>query len=347
MQTRIPHRPLLKVSGIVALLLLAFWVASLFPDLMLALIASGLAAFVLRPIVKLLEFRVGMKRAFAILTTFVVIGGSMLYFFLNLIPFLLDRARSVYDQFRNFPFDAKLAEVAHSVEKSIPFVSASELAKGIHTYIGQSIQQLGSALQNSIAMLVTLAIVPFVTYFILAEGDKALKKLIEQVPNKYFEMTLNVLNKIQRDLKGYLRGWILDSVIIGLVSMVGYSVIGIDYPILLGAIAGTANLIPYLGPIVGAVPAFLLSLTQYGDMRMLLPIIVVTFLVQMIDNILVQPMCYAKTVDMHPLTVIIVLVIGNELMGVLGMLLAIPLFTIVKVSALETYWGLKHYRITS
>ncbi len=347
MQPPTAHRPLLKVSLIVALLLLAFWVASLFPDLVLALIASGLAAFILSPVVRWLEFRVGLKRSFAILVTFLVIGGAVVALFLNLIPFLIDRARSVYNQLSTFPFEEKLTEAARGVEKSIPFLSAAELSKGVQSYISGSVQQFSSVLQNSLAALVTLAIVPFVTYFILAEGHTGLKKLIERVPNKYFEMTLNVLNKIQRDLKGYLRGWILDSIIIGLISMLGYSVIGVDYPILLGSIAGAANLIPYLGPVVGAVPAFLISLTQYGDMRLLIPIIIVTFAVQMIDNILVQPLCYAKTVDMHPLTVILVLVVGNELMGVIGMLLAIPLFTIVKVSAIESYWGLKNYRITA
>jgi predicted PurR-regulated permease PerM len=347
MQPPTAHRPLLKVSLIVMLLLLAFWVASQFPDLVLALIASGLAAFVLSPVVRWLEFRVGMKRTFAILSTFVVIGGAVLFIFLNLIPFLIDRARSIYTQLGSFPFDEKLTEAARGVEKSIPFISAAEVSKGIHAFISESLQQLSSVLQNSLATLVTLAIVPFVTYFVLAEGNTGLKKLIERVPNKYFEMALNVLHKIQRDLRGYLRGWILDSIIIGLVSMVGYSLIGVDYPILLGSIAGAANLIPYLGPVVGAIPAFLISLTQHGDMRLLIPIIIVTFLVQMIDNTLVQPFCYAKTVDMHPLTVILVLVVGNELMGVIGMLLAIPLFTIVKVTAIESYWGLKNYRITS
>ncbi|MEX0602155.1 MAG: AI-2E family transporter, partial [Bacteroidota bacterium] len=168
-----------------------------------------------------------------------------------------------------------------------------------------------------------------------------------RVPNKYFEMTMNVLNKIRRDLVGYLRGWILDSLIIGLLSMLGLWVLGVDNPILIGAIAGVANLIPYLGPVVGAVPAFLVSITQFGDFRLLVPIAVLTVAIQTIDNIVVQPLCFSKTVDMHPLTVILVLVVGNQLMGIVGMLFAIPIATILKVSVRETYWGLKNYRITA
>jgi len=70
-------------------------------------------------------------------------------------------------------------------------------------------------------------------------------------------------------------------------------------------------------------------------------------LVQVLDNIIIQPLCFSKTVDMHPVTVIFVLIVGNSLMGIAGMLLAIPIATILKSSAIETYWGLKHYRITA
>ena len=205
----------------------------------------------------------------------------------------------------------------------------------------------GQFLDGLASFLVNLAIVPFITYFILAEGDLAFKHLIEKVPNKYFEMTLNVLNRMQKDLVGYMRGWILDSIIIGLLSVVGYMIIGVEYPFLIGAVAGVANLVPYLGPIAGAVPAFLVTLTQYGDFQMAVPIIVLTFTIQMIDNTIVQPICFSKAVDMHPVTVIFVLIIGNTLMGVAGMLLAIPLATILKATGVETYWGLSRYRITA
>jgi predicted PurR-regulated permease PerM len=69
--------------------------------------------------------------------------------------------------------------------------------------------------------------------------------------------------------------------------------------------------------------------------------------VQLLDNVIIQPICFSKTVDMHPVTVILVLIIGNSMMGVAGMLLAIPIATILIASAVETYWGLKNYQITA
>lgn len=341
------NRPAIKVTSILAAILVSFWVSTFFPTLLLTLILSALLAFVLRPIVTFLEFRMGMRRGISIAVVFLVTGGLFVLSAIQLIPMLIERAREMYEGFRNFPFDAKLDEVSRDLTKNVPFVNPESVSLKIHGILKSGLQLLGESLGGIAGFAVNLVIVPFVTYFILAEWDIALKKLIERVPNKYFEMTLNVFNKIQTDLVGYLRGWILDSVIVGILSIVAYSVVGVKYALLLGIVAGISNLIPYVGPFVGVIPAFFVSLAQFGDFRQFAPIIIQMLAVQMVDNTIIQPMCFAKTVDMHPLTVIIVLIVGNELMGVAGMLLAIPIATILKASAIETYWGLKNYQITA
>jgi len=347
MQPFIANRPILKVSVLLAVLLAGFWIGSLVPSLVLALILSTLIAFILKPVVKILEFRLGLRRSISILCVFILAGGSIVLISFETVPFLIERFQHLYDQFRTFPFQDKLNIAAQDLARLIPFLDAAEVSTKANKFIENGLSALGQGIENIFPFVAMIAIVPFITYFVLAEGDRALKRLIERVPNKYFEMSLNVLNKIQRDLVGYLRGWILDSLIIGVLSIGGLWLIGIDYPFLIGGIAGIANLVPYLGPVVGAVPAFLVSLTQYGDFRMLVPIAVLTIAIQTIDNVVVQPLCFAKTVDMHPLTVILVLIVGNELMGVIGMLFAIPIATILKVSTVETYWGLRNYRITA
>lgn len=340
------HRPFLKVVILVSILILGFWIASFFPDLVLALIIAGLISFILKPLVKFLEFRTGLRRSLSVFAVMLFAGSVLVLVATELLPLIFRRLESLLRSFQNYPFEQKIAEAVQQYTKKVPFVTSEEVSAQVHSIIASTLGQFVAALKNFLTTAVTLSIIPFVTYFILAEGDKGLKKVIERVPNKYFEMTLNVISKIEHDLIGYLRGWILDSIIIGLLSIAGYFFIGVEYPIVIGVIAGVANLIPYLGPVVGAVPAFLVSLTQFGDARLLIPIIAVTLIVQAIDNTVVQPLCFAKTVDMHPLTVILALIIGNQLMGIAGMLLAIPLTTILKVSAEETYWGLRNYRIT-
>jgi predicted PurR-regulated permease PerM len=341
------NRPFVKVLFLLALISAGFWVASQFPDLVITLIISALAAFVLKPVVTILEFRLGMRRSIAIATTFASLLAVLTYLSFEVLPLLVDGVKTMYAQVKVFPFEQKLNQAAKEFAGQSLFVNAEMIVQKVNAALAAGTEAFGSMLGSAAGFLVNLAILPFITYFILAEWDDLQKKLIEKVPNKYFEMTLNVINRIEKDLVGYMRGWILDSIIICLLSVVGYAMIGVDYPILIGVIAGVANLVPYLGPIVGAVPAFMVSVMQYGDFSKALPIVLLTFAIQMIDNTIVQPLCFSKSIDMHPVTVILVLIIGNEMMGVAGMVVAIPLFTILKASATETYWGLKNYRITA
>jgi predicted PurR-regulated permease PerM len=347
MTTGSSNRPAIKVAALLSIIVLSFWVASYFPSLVVMLIVSGLVAFILKPVVKLLEFRFGFRRSISIAFVFLSVGGILVLVSLQLVPYVVDRVREMYEGFKNFPLDAKLSEMTQDLSKHIPFTNPETLTQKIRGILEGGLQMLGDGLGGVAGFAVNLFIVPFVTYFILAESDTAVKKLIERVPNKYFEMTLNVINKIQTDLVGYLRGWILDSVIVGILSIIAYFLLGVKYAILLGVLAGISNLIPYVGPFAGVVPALLVSVTQFGDFRQVAPILIQMLVVQTVDNTFVQPLCFAKTVDMHPLTVILVLIVGNELMGVAGMLLAIPIATILKASAVETYWGLKNYQITA
>ncbi len=341
------NRPFVKVAILLAVIVLCFWIASYFSGLVLTLIVSGLSAFVMKPVVKFLEFRLGMRRSLSIAIVFLLAGSATVIGLMQIIPLFTNTVRSMYEAFKLFDFDAKLTDVAKGVTAHTPFLKPEDLVRKAHVALEAGLQMLGDSAGAAAGFAVNLAIVPFITYFILAQGDVALKHLIERVPNKYFEMTLNVLHKIGKDLVGYMKGWILDSVIIGLLSVVGLTILGVQYSVLIGTLAGIANLIPYLGPVVGATLAILVSLTQVGDFSMLVPILVMTLIIRGIDDIIVQPICFAKSIDMHPLMVILVLIVGHELLGIAGLVLAIPLATILKAAAVETYWGLKHYSITA
>ena len=344
----VSNRPLLKVLLLVALLIFSFWIASFFPDLVLTLIISFLCAFVLRPLVSVLEFRFGIRRSIAVGSIFLLVGGLLVGAAIIFVPKFIERIGVLYANFKAFPFDQKLNDAATAIAPRIPFTDPDTVARTAHSFVRAGLAGLGDILDSVVRFMANIVIIPFITFFILAEGDLAAKRLIERVPNKYFEMTLNVLYKIQSDLVGYLRGWIMDSVIVGILNIVAFSCIGVDYAIPLGIFAGIANLIPYVGPFFGVVPPLLVSLIQYGDFRQAYLILAVTLvLIQILDNLFIQPFCFSKSVDMHPVTVIVVLIVGNSLLGIAGMLLAIPIATILKASTIETYWGLKNYQITA
>ena len=166
------------------------------------------------------------------------------------------------------------------------------------------------------------------------------------MPNKYFEMTLNVLHKIEEQLSKYIRGTVIESAVVALLYIVAYWYLGINYATVLGLVGGIMNIIPFAGPFIGAVPVLLISIMQFGDLHMLIPIVVSTVIVQQLDQIFVQPTVFSSIMDIHPLTMFIVILLGNEVLGVMGMILSVPIYTTIVVTATETNWGLKNYKIT-
>ena len=329
------------------LIIILFWIASFFPDLVLTLILSTLIAFILRPLVRILEFKFNLKRGAAIGVVFILVGGIVVFTLIETIPLLISRIRSMYEQLRQFPFEAKLTLTAKEMTAHIPFVDSSTMGTKVHEFIQQLILSTGEAAGTTVSYMVNLAIVPFITYFILAEGDLGIKSLVENIPNKYFEMSLNIMDKVGKELVSYMRGLILECSIVGVLSMIGFIIIGVPYAIIIGMVTGIANLVPYLGPIAGASLALMASLTVTGNFQLFIPIALVSIVTRLIDDLVLQPLCFGKSLDMHPVAVVLTLIIGHQLMGVSGMVISIPIATILRVSATETYWGLKHYTITA
>jgi predicted PurR-regulated permease PerM len=343
----ISNKPFVKVVIIVGLIILGFWIASFFPDLVLTLIISTLAAFILKPLVRFLEFRFTFKRWFAITVVFLLVGGMIVFLLKETIPLLVSRIRLMYGQLQNFPFEAKLTIAAKEISAHIPFVDPSTVGDKVHAFIQQRLDSLSETTGTVASYLVNLLIIPFITYFILAEGDVGIKKFVERIPNKYFEMSLNIMDKLQRDLVSYLRGLLLECSIVGVLSIIGFMIIGVPYAIVIGILTGVANLVPYLGPIAGTSLALIASLTKTGDFSMLGWIALLWLCIRLIDDLVLQPLCFGKSLDMHPVAVVLTLIIGHQLMGIAGMVISIPIATILRVSAKETYWGLKHYTISA
>jgi len=343
----ISNRPFAKVIFIIGMIIFCFWIASFFPDLVITLIISTLAAFVLRPLVRFLEFRFALKRWFAITIIFLLVGGITAFILIETIPLLIGRIRLIYSQLQNFPIEEKLTIAAKELLSHIPFVDPSTVGDKVHSIIQQMLNSLGNTTGTIASYLVNLLIIPFITYFILVEGDIGIKKFVEKIPNKYFEMSLNIMDKLQRELVSYLRGLIVECSIVGALSMIGFMIIGVPYAVIIGILTGIANLVPYLGFISGASVAIIASLIQTGDFRLILPIAILTAVVRLIDDLILQPVCFGRSLNMHPVAVVLTLIIGHQLMGIAGMIISIPIATILRVSAKETYWGLKHYTISA
>ena len=131
-------------------------------------------------------------------------------------------------------------------------------------------------------------------------------------------------------LSGYIRGQLTDSLIMGVLIGISVAIIGIDFPIIIGMIAGIANVIPYFGPIIGMIPAALMGLISDNPMKALYACITLLIL-QQIDGAIIAPKVVGESVDVHPVAVVVSILIGGSLFGLLGMLVAVPIAALVKL----------------
>ncbi|MBI2505440.1 MAG: AI-2E family transporter [Candidatus Latescibacteria bacterium] len=210
----------------------------------------------------------------------------------------------------------------------------------MNTLVGKS----SAFMEGVFSGLALLVIVPFAVFFFLKEGRRLTHELIELVPNAHFELCLNLIYQINGQIGGYLRGQMLETGIVALLSVVALSLIGLPNAIPIGLMAGMANMIPYLGPLIGGITASVVALSTGGGGTMVLYVIIAFAIIQMLDNLVVQPLIVAKSVDLHPMLVMLVVSIGSQLLGIMGMLIAVPLTGILKVSTQTIYRGIKGYR---
>ena len=212
--------------------------------------------------------------------------------------------------------------------------------KFIYSLLNRSIQLLPSIVPVAIA----LVLIPFMTFFLLKDGRRLKKSFIQTLPNRYFEMTISLLHKIDCQLGSYIRGQMLVSLCIGILAITALAILDVPYFLLIGTVAGLANMIPYFGPIVGAIPAVILNVIDKGSLSAALVVIAAFLLIRLIDDTLVSPNILGRSLKIHPLLVIIVIFTGGEMFGIMGLLLCIPVTGIIKVTIQELLWNFKHYR---
>ena len=193
------------------------------------------------------------------------------------------------------------------------------------------------------------------TLTLLLSAQKFKKSFIQLVPNRYFEMSLKIIDRISAQISSYVRGTLTAGVIVGALSIAGLEILcavtGMkhDYIVIVGIIAGAFNLIPFIGPMLGGVAGVLFFLISdhppdFVQFYHILFIMGIFASVQLFDNFVSYPMISSSTVGMHPMFVIIVVLIGGSILGPFGMIISVPIAATLKVIVEELMWGFKNYR---
>jgi len=300
----------------------------------------------LDPIASTLETK-GLGRTVATIIIFVLFFTIIFVLGWKVFPTIFNDLLSIQNNLNPNTTENFLVQIENFLQQHLSFINIKELnlQNEINDFFSTLSKQLIAFAADLVSVISTVIIIPFVTFFLLKDGRYMKKLLISYIPNRYFEMSLNVLHKVDQQLGGYLRGQFIEAFVVGTLSIFALWILGIKYFILIGVFAGLANLIPYVGPVAGAIPAILVAVANGADSSLIIYIVLVFTIIQLVDNTIVQPLVLSKSVNLHPLIIVLAVLIGGKFFGVLGMFLAVPIAGILKVTSSEFYNGIRKFNL--
>ena len=205
-------------------------------------------------------------------------------------------------------------------------LNASKISERLITIATSVAQGIVSSISSTASVLVTM---PFVLFFLLKDASKFNKFVISLLPKKLEKPVAETIDEIDDKVGSYIQGQMLVSLCIGVMLFIGYNVIGLHYGFSLATIAAFLSIVPYLGPVIAITPAMLVAAST--SWVMVVKMLVVWGVVQFLEGNIISPNIMGRSMNMHPLTVIFVILIGVNISGVVGAILGIPVYSILKV----------------
>lgn len=294
-------------------------------------IIAMIISYVLNPIVTMLHDR-KVPRTIAVLLIYAVFCAVITVLLVNMIPMFINQVQELN---RHIP---ELSIRAQNIVSDIN--NTSFLPESIRNGMNKSLMHMEKKLSdslfhfvNNIGSMVNVIfiafIIPFLAFYILKDFDVFERTVITYVPKTHRKNTVRLLKDIDAALGSYIRGQFLVCIIVGMLAYFGYLLIGMPYALLLAGIVAITNVIPYLGPFFGAAPALLMASTI--SIKMAILVAVVNTLCQILEGNVISPQVVGRTLHMHPLAIIFALLVGGEIAGIVGMILAVPIFAACKV----------------
>ncbi|ALC82170.1 MULTISPECIES: AI-2E family transporter [Bacillus] len=306
--------------------------------LLLPFVMTGVVFYLLNPLVDFLE-RKKIKRIFSIIILYIVIIGLLTITIVSIIPFLREQIMSLVHDFPKYvktveeqtekvlgsqfvnqaqeTFNINVIDIANNMSNQATRILDSTFT-GVGTFIG--------AVTEFVISLIT---VPFILFYLLRDGKKLPHFILKFVPDRLKKEAHTVMIEMNHRLSSYIRGQIIVSFCIGILLFIGYLIIGLDYASLLAVIAACTSVVPYLGPTIAITPAIIIAIVT--SPLMVLKLVIVWTIVQLVEGKFISPQIMGKNLQIHPITIIFLLITSGKLFGVLGVILAIPGYAVIKV----------------
>ncbi|MDO9577919.1 MAG: AI-2E family transporter [Candidatus Cloacimonadales bacterium] len=336
-------------------LLLAVVSILFYKSILSYIFASFIIAYLIAPIINYVE-RYHISRAISILAVYVIIGFLLFLLFNAILPQMIQQYDAIQETIVNASKEGfslsslgltKLDNYITNLETKFPNFEIREQVNSIFSTdkINKALSQIPQIFKGVFNLLAFLIVVPVVSFFLLKDERVFMRTIFSTIGNRYFEFSIHLFEKIEESFGKFFRALLLESFLVALMSVIGLLILGIPYALILGIVVGVANPIKYLGPFIGAVPTVLVILFGPVPDIYLLYITIMYFIVQQIDSLILFPWLIGKSMDMHPLLVILTVIAGGYAFGILGMLFGVPVVFLLKTIVEVSQKSLKEFEI--
>lgn len=325
--------------AIIVLIVYLFSKYAILGRMIMVLIISGVVAYILNPAVDFFE-RKKIKRIWAILLVYLIILGVLFLIGLSVAPKIIEEVKNFFlylpknvTSFLNsvWIWSEKFLKTNPGLQDYVSKVN--EALKEAVYKLQANLVSIGGNLtdyaKNALSHLLNVILIPVVAFYYLKDKEKIKASLIKKIPEGQRESWLQLGCQIDASMGQFIQGRLLMAVFVGVATAIVLWILGVNYAVVIGAITCIADIIPYIGPLLGFLPAVIIAFIQQPMKALWVGIAFV--LIQWVENNLVGPKLLGDSTGLHPLTVLLCLIIGGGMFGVLGMIFSVPVVAIVKI----------------
>ncbi|MFS0687763.1 AI-2E family transporter [Sporosarcina sp. 179-K 8C2 HS] len=313
-----------------------------FSTVVLPIILATIAYYLLRPILRFLE-RIKIPRVWGIFIIFVGLIGLITLLVFLVFPFLKTQFANLIEEFPTY-FNQMLINVDSFLRTSIFSTYYKEMDINISSFLDNGKGNIGEFITDAVGgiasgitsfisaltgFILAIVTVPFILFYLLKDGEKLPQMIKKMLPPRLRDDAEVILNDADHQISAYIQGQILVAISIGIMVSIGFLIIGMKYALLLGALAMFTSVVPYLGPLIAITPAVIIAIVT--SPLMLVKLAAVWTIVQLVDGKFISPQIMGKSLRIHPITIIFVLLTAGSLFGVAGVVLGIPGYALLKV----------------
>lgn len=351
LQANLRRERVVKLVAVAIVLATTLAIVVFVQGLLVSLVLAFVINYLLAPFVNMIERR-GVHRQFAIAAPFVGAVAAIAVGVWIAAPLISAQALALEASLPQYQKDfVALVSGAESRFRGVFKFYGVNVGETVNAWLVAKTAELSGHIPAVVSQSLTVSLLaPFFAFFMLRDGRRISRGVLSMVPNDLFEVALRLHHQINDQLGGFIRARFFEAAIVGAVIGLGLWIFGFPYATLLAIFGALTNLIPYIGPIIGAVPAILIALLSpeaaaTSSLSLNLILIGGVYLAaQLIDVAFIIPLVVARIVNLHPVTVIIVIIVGAQVMGVLGMMISIPVASVIKLTFTAAYEHLMEFR---